>query len=375
MRRAHILVAVWVLFVAFSTGCDIVREPKNIVVDLNDVFPDDLDIDHIANINMDGDKMNEWLVFYHLDLVQEGESPTAAILYRPLRFADKRIPPCLVPDLLWLPEQGYICLYKCKHELKDVITQDSPGEELVIYDKRDKDIVGAAIFRWNKDLEENKIIIEGAREHGGFVPLGHFRADAVKVEPDQVILTYRHNDRSNLATQVTYMPEHGQYYRGVVKTVYDTLDDLVDFRRAELVLFPAPPKDPVQVKQPEKLVMAFYHHFRDDPETLQAFFTESGWTNMQDGGMAEACGCESELKDVKRILVQRIAYGDQDSQETQVLIHIRCENKDEKLEKEAYFAWTVEQQPDSTWRLSTAAPTTQEDFENTSNQPTAMGGP
>ncbi len=373
MRRAHILVVVWVLFLTFPIGCDIVREPKNIAVDLNDVFPDDLAVDRIERIDVDGDKMNEWLVFYHLDLVQEGESPTAAIIYRLVRFEDKRIPPCLVPDLLWLPKQGYICLYKCEHKLQDVI-QAWPGKELIIYDRRDKDTVGAAIFRWDGHLVEGKVNIGGQNEQGGFAPLGHFRADAVELKLDQAILTHRHNDRSNLATQVTYRPTAGTYYKHPVETVYDTLDDLVDFHRAELVLLPTPPKDPAQVKQPEKLVMAFYHHFKD-PNTLRAFFTDQSWTNIQNGGIAEACGCESELKDVKHILVQRIAYGDQDSQEAQVLIHIRCENKDEKMEQDAYFAWTVEQQPDSTWRLSTATLTTEEDFENTSNQPTAVGGP
>lgn len=358
MPRTHLFSIALVLSMLALGGCNPFREQEKPEVDLTEIFPTDLPaIGQAQRLNVDGKGIDEWLVFYHVDLVQgdvEG-SPTAAAVYRPVEDQDGRRPPRLIPALLWLPRRGYLCLYTCEAEMRDVIGSGSEGQELVVQDKRGDDVVGVAIFRWDKDLQ---VETERAEQMppGGFVPLGHFRADAIEIEKDKVTVIRKYNDRSNLAAQEIYNPAAGRYYHQQVRHVDDAPGLLRSPQEAEIVFLPGPPTNPAQVKQPEKLVLAFYQNFRDAAQ-VEGYFTESAWDKIGEVCPENACGCSSERKDVARVMVKQIAYeSDLDQKSTQVIVQVVCVNKNDQAEAITTVMWSLRRRVDQSWRLTDVVP-------------------
>jgi hypothetical protein len=358
MRRTRAFLILLFLFAWLLTSCGLFRTQDEPDVDLTEIFPEDLPtIGQAQRLNVDGAGIKEWLVFYHIDLVDGNPdgSPTAAAVYRPVLQRDGRVPPHLIPALIWLPDQGYVCLYTCEADMLDAISGDPAGEELVIWDKRGDDTVGVAIFRWQADLET-----AGEREgekptKGGFVPLGHFRGDSIEVVRDSVKVIRKHRDRSDLAAQEIYTPQFGRYYREQVRHVDDPVVQLLSPQEAEIVFTPGPPENPAQVKLPEKLVLAFYQNFRDLGK-IQGYFTEAAWGTIGNRCPANDCGCTSRYEDVSRVMVKQLAYESNLNKTTKVVAQVICIGKGNKPDPIGTVTWQLQQQPESSWRLFAVTP-------------------
>jgi len=345
------------LSVLLLTGCGLFRAQDKPDVDLTEIFPPQLPtIDQAQRLNVDGTGIKEWLVFYHIDLVDGDpeESPTAAAVYRPVSQQDARVPPQLIPALVWLPNQGYVCLYTCEAEMMDVISADPAGEELVVWDKRGDDTVGVAIFRWQADLKiENGAEKESAP--GGFVPLGHFRGDSIAVARDTVTVIREYRDRSDLAAQEIYTPESGRYYEQPVRHVDDPSVQLRSPQEAKIIFAPGPPETPAEVKLPEKLVLAFYENFRDLNE-IQKYFTKSAWDTIGNRCPANVCGCTSGFEDVSRVMVKQIAYESNLKKTTKVVAQVICVGAGNKPDAIGTVTWQLERTSENFWRLSSVTP-------------------
>jgi hypothetical protein len=294
----------------------------------------------------------EWLVFYHVDPIEKNleGSPTVAAVYRPMENPDSRLPPFLVPELLWLPSQGYLCFHECDAEMRDVISGDPRTEELIILDKRDKETVGVAIFHWQEDLK-----VEGKTVEGGFVPLGHFRGDKIEIKPDEVKVIRRLYDRSDLATQEVYKPAAGRYYSYQVRHVDDPSGQLVPPEEAEIVFWAGLPKEPSEVKLPEKLVLAFYQNFTKLAE-IEKYVELETWERMNRTCGENACGCASRHNDVSRVMVKQMAYEAEKRSTVNVVVQVVCVNKKNQKETPTTLTWSLNRQSNGTWRLASITP-------------------
>jgi hypothetical protein len=353
-RASIILLA---LCAAFFTGCGLFQEQDNPEVDLTEIFPSELPtVGQAQRLNVDGEGIKEWLVFFHVDVVagDEDGSPVIAAVYWPVSDDDKRVPPHLVPALLWQPSLGYLCLHTCEADMEDVISAGPKGEELVIRDKLDENTVGVSIFRWKGD-QTTAMESEEELAIGRFEPLGHFRGDSVEVERDKVIVIHRHYDRSDLAAKETYQPENGRYYTQAVRDVDDPSDELYAPQEAEIIFAPGPPAEPADVELPEKLVLAFYQNFRDLNE-IARYFDQEAWTRMGRRCPANRCGCASRHEDVSRVMVKQIAYEADLTKITQVAVQVVCINGNGEPDPISTVTWSVRREPDSTWVLFDVVP-------------------
>lgn len=355
MRRSWTLLFPFILLTLLLTSCGLFRKEEHPEVDLTGIFPDELPaIGRAVRLDVDGVGDKEWLVFYHIDLVEgyPSGSPTTAAVYRPVPVRDKRLPPHLVPALLWLPNQGYLCLYACEAKMEDVISGEPNGKELVIRDKRGSDTVGVAIFRWNPDLVVESNPDSGS---GGFVPLGHFRADSIVVEKDRVTVIHRHHDRSDLASREIYAPAFGRYYVQEVRHVDDPPAQLGSPQEADIVFALGPPKKPAEVKQPEKLVLAFYQNFRNLAE-VSTYFRREDWLRVNGLCQDTVCGCVSRRDDLSRVLVKQIAYETALSKTTNVVVQVVCIKQNNQPDPMTTLTWSLNKEPDNTWRLYDVVP-------------------
>lgn len=357
MQRTRVLLILLVLSALFLGGCNMFRKKEEPDVDLTEIFPGDLPtIGQAKRLNVDGIGTKEWLVFYHIDLVggNYGGSPTAAAVYRPVSEEDKRVPPHLVPALIWLPNQGYVCLFSCQASMEEMIGEGPDRKELVIRDNRGGDTVGVAIFRWNEYLRSEHGL-EGDPVFGGFVPLGHFRGDLINVEPDKVTVIHKYYDRSDLASREIYTPESGRYYQQEVQHVDDPPGQLRSPQEAEVVFALGPPERPAEVKLPEKLVLAFYQNFRN-LEEIKSYFAPDAWARLGQRCPANVCGCASKHEDVSRVMVKQIAYETDLKKTSRVVAQVVCINKNKNIDPIDTVTWSLRKEPDSTWRLSDIVP-------------------
>jgi hypothetical protein len=350
--QLYFLIALALLGLALC-GCGLVRPQEPPEVDLDEILPANLPpVGTVQRLDVNGDQQSEWLIFYHVDLVEGNPagSPTVGAVYRPMADVDSRLPPHLVPALLWLPRQGYLCLYNCEAEIRDVVSGDPTVQELVIRDRRGDAVVGAAIFRWQGDQ-----MSETGFEAGRFVPLGHFRGDSVNVELDRVTVIRRIRDRSDLATREVYTPQDGHYYLQPVKSVDDPDSQPRSPQEAEVIFALGPPQEPAQVKLPEKLVMAFYHNFRN-LEQVESYVTDAAQDKVVGGCTAETCGCASAWNDISRALVKQIAYETEVKETVSVIVQILCIKNDNQPDPMRTVTWKVRKREDGTWRLIDVLP-------------------
>jgi hypothetical protein len=363
MRQTRIHLYLLFLFALVATACGGSSDQQEPVIDLNEMFPSNFSIVNNTvwrfDVNLDG--LKEWLVLYQdLSVTNFEGSPTIAAVYRPVSDQDARTAPSIVPALLWLPSQGYICFGTCEPGLWDAITE-TPGPELVFLDKRGGATVGAAFFHWQNDLvkKSNESCMppwdpfRAACVPDGFVPLGHFRADSVMVDPqiaDRVVLTYKHNDRSDLAAQEIYVPKGGRYYRQEARTVYDARADVRSPDEAEVIFASGPPEDPTQAKLPEKLVLSFYRNYTNAAE-IQRYFTSQAWLRTGQDCANGICGCNFARNDVRRVMVKQIAYESDFTKTTQVVAQVICIHNNGQRDSLEDRVWTLTRQADETWRL------------------------
>jgi hypothetical protein len=355
------------LLALLLSSCGLFRREEKLEVDLTEFLPEDFrSIGRAQSLDVDQDGDDEWLVFYHVDLVRgnwEG-SPTLAAVFRPVHDQDSRMPPSLVPALLWLPGQGYLCLRECEAEMREVISS-APGKELVVTDQECKETkcektVGVAVFRWQDDLRKDapwrprdpeKFSAFSVR--GGFVPLGYFRGDEVEVKKDQVIVIHMHNDRSDLISREIYGPQSGTYYLQPQQHVDDPDSQMRPPEEAEVFFSPGPPVEPTEVKVPEKLVLAFYQNMHSLNEN---YFTPDAWDRIGPNCPPNMCGCSSRWEDVSRVMVKQVAYKPEFYETVEVGVRVVCVRKGDQTDPVGTVTWKVERRPDATWRLADVTP-------------------
>lgn len=352
MRETRASIILLALCAVFLSGCDLFRPQDRPEVDLTEIFPTDLQaVGQAERLNVDGEGMKEWLVFYRVDLLASDQesSPVIGAVYWPVSDNDARVPPYLVPALLWQPSLGYLCLYTCEADMEDVISGGPRGEELVIRDKLGEDTVGVAMFRWKAE-PKTAVGPEEELAIGRFEPLGHFRGDSIAVKKDQVIVIHKHHDRSDLASQEVYVPKDGHYYTQAVRDVDGPSGQLGSPQEAEIIFASGPPAKPAEVKLPEKLVLAFYQNFRDLNE-IEKYFDQEAWSRMGGRCPEKKCGCASRHEDVSRVMVKQIAYEADLTETSQVVVQVVCVNRNGKADPISTVTWSVHRKPDSTWRL------------------------
>jgi hypothetical protein len=312
------------------------------------------------------------LVLYHVDLIlsNTGGSPVIAALYRPVSNQDARLPPSILPALLWAPGQGYICLGDCQPSMWDAISGSS-GPELVFIDKNCvgstcEQTMGAALFRWQEglDLNLNNPLptqcmgsgdFRATAACGGLVPLGHFRGDSVVVELDKVTVTNNYSDRSELASREIYHPTAGRYYRQYMRDVYDYPATLLSPTEAEIIYAAGPPEVPAQVKVPEKLVLSFYNNY-NNVEEVRTYFTPEAWARIGLDCQNGVCGCTTSRERVSRVMVKQLAYESDFKPTVFVVAQVVCVNLGGGRDPMRTVTWKLQGQTDGTWRLFDVSP-------------------
>jgi hypothetical protein len=355
VNRASIIVLT--LCAVFLSGCGLFQPQDRPEVDLTEIFPADLPtVGEVQRLNVDGEGSKEWLVFYRIDLVASDQesSPVIGAVYWPVSDQDARVPPHLVPELLWQPSLGYLCLYTCEADMEDVIGGGPRGEELVIRDKLGEDTVGVAMFRWKRE-PQTALGPEDELAIGRFEPLGHFRGDSIEVKKDQVIVVHKHHDRSDLASQEVYAPQDGHYYTQAVQDVDGPPGQLGSAQEAEIIFASGSPAEPAAVKLPEKLVLAFYQNFHDLNE-VKEYFDQEAWTRMGGHCPENRCGCASKHEDVSRVMVKQIVYEADLKKTNRVVVQVVCVNRNGKPDPISTVTWSVRREPDSTLLLSDVIP-------------------
>lgn len=373
MQKAQVHTIILLLVFLLLSGCGSGGNAE-FNVNLGEVFPPELPLigDKAWRFDVDHDGRNEWLVMYHVDMMVNdvSGSPTVAAVYRPVNDQDSRMAPSIIPALLWVPGQGYVCLGNCQPGMMDAISS-SGGEELVFADIKCvggecKDTVGAALFRWQSDLDltiretmPDRCMASGeflaTLACGGFVPLGSFRGDLVSVGLDQVTVIYRHNDRSDLASREIYRPVNGRYYKQAVRDVDDFPGELLSPSEAEIIFATGAPENPLEVKVPEKLVLSFYNNYNNATE-VQKYFTPEAWIRFGQECANGACGCNFRREDVSRVMVKQLGYEADLKPFVTVIAQVVCVDSGGNSDLRNTVAWTLERQTDSTWRLHNVLP-------------------
>jgi hypothetical protein len=240
--------------------------------------------------------------------------------------------------------------------MDDVVGEGAPGKELVVRDVRGEYTVGVAIFRWDPELVVGEQVTQKeALEKGGFVPLGHFRADSIQVDRNRIELLRRHQDRSDLATREIFVPQQGRYYEQEVRHVDAPEGKLLAPQEAEVVFALGMPEVPVEVKLPEKLVLAFYQNY-SEVDQVRSYGMSDAWENL--GGVCppNACGCSFAPRDVDRVMVKQIAYEAELSRTTNVVVQVVCQSRSGQVDPPRTLTWSLLRQLDETWRLNGVVP-------------------
>jgi len=374
MQRAQVYTILLLLLTLLLSACGRSSDQAQLNINLSEVFPPELPLigEKAWRFDVNYDGKDEWLVMYHVDMMVNdvNGSPTVAAVYRPVNDQDSRMAPSIVPALLWVPGQGYVCLGGCQPGMMDAISS-SGGNELVFtdigcVDGACEDIVGAALFRWQDGLDltiretmPDRCMASGSflatLACGGFVPLGSFRGDSVAVGLDQVTVIYRHNDRSDLASREIYRPVKGRYYKQAVRDVDDYPSELLSPSEAEIIFASGPPENPLEVKVPEKLVLSFYNNYNNATE-VQKYFTPEAWIRIGQECVNGLCGCNFRREDVSRVMVKQLAYESDLKPFVSVIAQVVCEDTRGNSDYRNTVTWTAERQTDSSWRLHNVVP-------------------
>ena len=355
MHRIRACYIPLLLFFLLLSGCDRSNGGADSQVDLTKLLPENSAVGSPKRLDVDEDGIADWLIFYRLspDVANPQARPIATAVYRSVADQDERLPPQLVPELVLLPNRLSLCQHTCEAAMEDVISAGPTRKELVIRDRRDTVVVGVSIFGWQEDSE--KMRASGGDTPGGqFVPLGHFRADSVAVnpdQPDQVATTTLRHDRGKLAIREIYRPQSGHYYRQEMRRDYEYSGQILPPDERFIIFAAGLPADPVEVKFPEQLVLAFYLNFGNVTET-QRYFTAEAWGRLGQDCPDNRCGCSSNRADVSRVMVTGIANGPDLKETTRVLAEVICVTKDGIRDPHRKVLWMLQRQDQDPLTLS-----------------------
>lgn len=338
----------WVLLLAILLclcACNGGDETPAELLDFASVLPDDWQCTKVKRLETRGDKSNkEWVVLYRFDMSTGSDLsgyPIKGVVYQP----DDRRPPCIVPYELRPKNGGYLCEHKCDPVVKDVLSEPQDTRELVVRDHNDEEVVRLSIFRWN----------EGLGEDGAYESLGYFPGDRVAIASDTVTVTLRFRDRAQLAAQSVYHPHEN------TKTYYMPGDEGVPVPADsyEVVFYHGEPEEIMLSPYPEKVVLAFYHHYA---ENASDYFTAAGWGSVEECA-PNRCGCSWAHDEVKRVRVTYVepisetcdndpAHQCEDHGFDHAVVEgtVRCEKQDGTLDDESRLQWDLVREDDR-WKI------------------------
>lgn len=287
-------------------------------LDLAGILPDDWEHVGAYYLDTNGDNSEEWVILYRFDLPVDRVNhgiPIGAFVYLP----DHNKPPNIIAHKLQLPGDDYLCTCTCTLVVDDVLS-GLEGHELVIRDSCDEQITRLTIFHWDPDI-------------GEYRAKGHFSSDRIKIGRDKITLEEQLPGRAQLAELVTCYPrEKKTYYQN------DTMSSLVQCGEGELTFWNGEPKDACCSPYPEKVVLAFYHDFRDDMATR--YFTDTGWKNSGECAAGQ-CGCISARSEISRVHVLELHTQEEPSGPSQAIVDVtvRCETLSGVLQESYPIRW------------------------------------
>jgi hypothetical protein len=230
-----------------------VVQTQHQLIDLYTVLPQQhkVKVQSVSYDDVDGDGLNEWIVFYQFDLA-DGRSPTAGAVYD----ADRGDPPAIFPYRLVPPDRDYLSEGGVYYQLSDIVNvgETRPIPELLVYGASGGEVTDLTIFR----LIPNSLPWESPRdEPRRYQPVGAFRGDGgVTYDPAAKTVTVisRAYDRSQLAVKTVYALDEA---RATYMSLFDPrqLAAPVSSRVAFAFGMPA---DILDSPYPEKLLLGFY---------------------------------------------------------------------------------------------------------------------
>ena len=294
--------------------------------------------EHVRTYRLDAnhDNQPEWVVLYRFDLPVEtpGDVATVAtiagVVYQPGEDISS-----LIPHQLLLANDEYLCEHECTVTMDNVLS-GLPGDELIVYDRSNGQVVRLSIFAWDPSEETYR-------------PQGHFSGSNIQTAKNKVIVHERLSRRAQLALRQIYEPRDNESYY-----LSKDLDVLMMPAQYELVFYGAAPEDVALSPYPEKVVLAFYSHYADERRAAE-YFTWEGWVEV-DRCVSGACGCIAESREVAHVWVRDLQLDEQkDSHSVSFDADIVCEHRSnsDRFEPETTVRWTLVQQ-DSRWKLNEA---------------------
>ncbi|HET89138.1 MAG TPA: tetratricopeptide repeat protein [Chloroflexi bacterium] len=297
--------------------------------------------EHVQTYRLDTDRDgdDEWIVLYRFDLSSEGEGyrePIGGVVYR-TKDGESSI---LTPHELRPYDGDYLCECDCLVSMENVLS-GLAGSELVVRDRCNGDIVRLSIFYWEPSEER-------------YLPKGHFSGSRVEIGLNNVTVIQRLPHRAQLALRQVYEPrDNGTYYQP------GELGVLVMSEQYELTFYGAEPQDVTRSPYPEKVVLAFYHHYTARGR-VSGYFTDEGWARV-DRCMNGRCGCLAALDDIARVRVTSLqpkgglygAAAGVGSDQAIFDLSLICQRLDGVPEDETSVRWYLVQR-DGRWQLDDA---------------------
>jgi len=308
------------------------RQPSNDrCLNVDEILPDGWEFAGSYHMDTNNGGKQEWIVLYRFDLPEReaSGSPIGAIIYQ----LDGAPVPGITAFDLRLPDGDYLCECNCRFGLEDVLS-GLEGNELVFRDRCNEERSRLSIFQWVSDED-------------GYVPLGHFTGDHIEADQDKVTIRRRQPDRAQLVMVETYYPaDRRTYYRpGDQSSSPEYSEKELDFCYGE-------PEDVCCSPYPEKVVLAFYKHYKD-AEKAPNYFSASAreyFGQCDNGG----CGCRAPRSQIAQVRVTDLQWEGpavDDADQAFVRASITCELLGGgEEEKDRPIRWRLIRE-DGRWRL------------------------
>ncbi len=303
--------------------------------------------EHVRTYRLDTnrDGAAEWVVLYRFDLFPAPDSsseegvyrePMGGMVYQP-KDGDAST---LTPYELRPHDGDYLCECDCLASMENVLS-GLAGSELVVRDRCGGDVVRLSIFYW--DPSEAR-----------YLSKGHFSGSRIQIGLNNVTVMQRLPHRAQLALRQVYEPRNNEtYYQP------GELGVLVMSGQYELTFYGAEPQQVTRSPYPEKVVLAFYHHYTDG-ERVSKYFTDVGWARMEWCATGR-CGCQAAPDEIARVRVTGLQprgglYGEVSgvgSDQAIFDLSLVCQRLDGVPEDEASVRWYLVRQDDR-WMLDDA---------------------
>jgi hypothetical protein len=338
-----ILIVLLTSAAGYLSGCE-ERQENEEQLSFQFVLPEGWQVvnaDHtgrVTRLDTDGDQEAEWVLLYSFDTPgNENFVPIRCAVYHTVR-REPRLP-IIYPYHLQAPGWTYLGegSDRVSVRVEDVLTDIEPDSNYapgtyfapneVIVESRDPSgrVTRASIFQWRNTVvpaeyrkridPREHIVIPSEPPEGNsqwYQCIGLFEGSAgVQVEADEVTVSERLDDRSQLARVQTYEPTAGAggYLRGGQELV-TPVSSCVDFAYGL-------GEDIAQSPYPEKIVMAFHKQFRaQDADYGALYLTERARLQREAAPEWTLFGL-NRLPPVQSVCIKELRYGNEMSAEMQ----------------------------------------------------------